>query len=1041
MLSTAPALLDFNTNWSLTAKDYVAVTPKTYSATRGWGWSSSVGAVTNNTMGNLLTRDVHRAVDSTFRFDLASGVYDVTPIIGDPSTSTDRVILFLEGKQVASELKTAANQFLRTTYRVQVSDGQLDVRLVDAGGATTRFSIAGLEVRPVDAGPTAWAGSNVTGSEGQALAFSGQATGSGPLSYEWNMGDGTIKSGTLTPTHTYADNGVYTVSLTVTDSLGKKATSTLQATVSNLAPTVTMTAPSTGLAGQSLSFKATASDASLVDQAAGFTYAWKWGDGTTSTGASPTHVYANAGTYTVEVTATDKDGGTSVKAVSAIVISLATSSPVVHIDANWLNARGSGPYYLDAANTTYVLQTDVTVEGTAFIVLNKNVTFDLNGHTVTYGNSAPIVVPNGGFESGTSATDIAGWDVSGAPGAKRVAARAGMWGDWMLRMENISTTQTIVSQPIAIPKANVEYAAVITPKGPSGTTVKLSVVDASSGVVLASANSRDVNRGFSAFIQFVPTTTNSVRLHVEVTPPTDKTATVDLDYAALIRSRDYGVVASPSPWNFPKHLQTSPVTANAKYTQGFSIKGGSVVQGQGRSFSSSPLYAQSLTDLVMDGVTLVASGTDTHHVDAQWATNPTIRNARIVGELDRITDRMRLFAGLRLDSVSGSVLVEKTEMTGSMHTGITLTRKGTVTDPVILRNNSIAHQTLGTDGYAFVLNNLKNFQILNNSIQPTNGRGILFDSFLSGVTEDGLIAGNVIEARERGNLEYDGGAMEATALRIRNYGTGGFRNLTFRDNTFFAETGLGANWAATSMRINFDNSQGVMTDANLRFENNIFRARLNAIDPIYTGARIPRAWGATIATVGAGTGTVFAGNRFESNDISLNFGDNDGWSGLVEDVTFVGNTMARLDSGVALTHRSIVLGDWSNTTRNVRMIDTRFENGATSQIHFLGTKVKDIATGWLVDLRVLNSSGAGVANASITIKDKSGQAVLTGVTDSQGRLTGIRLITQILRQSGTDPKQITTDDLGPFTIEAVSGTKTTSRVATISENTSLDLLI
>ena len=51
-----------------------------------------------------------------------------------------------------------------------------------------------------------------------------------------------------------------------------------------------------------------------MDQAAGFTFSINWGDGTTQvvdglTGSKVHHVYKADGTYTMKVTATDKDGG------------------------------------------------------------------------------------------------------------------------------------------------------------------------------------------------------------------------------------------------------------------------------------------------------------------------------------------------------------------------------------------------------------------------------------------------------------------------------------------------------------------------------------------------------------------------------------------------------------------------------------------------------------------------------------------------------------------------------------------------------------
>jgi hypothetical protein len=89
----------------------------------------------------------------------------------------------------------------------------------------------------------------------------------------------------------------------------------------------------------------------------------------------------------------------------------------ITIDSAWLTQHGRAPYLLDQAGTTYTLATNVDVSGTAFVVAAPNVTLDLGGHTVTYGDSTPLTVPNGGFEQGTSPTDVPDWNLSGAPGS------------------------------------------------------------------------------------------------------------------------------------------------------------------------------------------------------------------------------------------------------------------------------------------------------------------------------------------------------------------------------------------------------------------------------------------------------------------------------------------------------------------------------------------------------------------------------------------------------------------------------------------------
>src|SRR5262249_44091702 len=143
-----------------------------------------------------------------------------------------------------------------------------------------------------------------------SVSFAGTASGgTAPLSYRWDFGDGSSASGTLTPSHTYADNGTYTAILNVTDAAGLVAQDTAVVTVANVAPTASAGGPYHATPGSAVSFSGRATDPSTVDTAAGFSYAWDFGDGTTGSGATPSHTYAAAGTYIATLKVTDKDGG------------------------------------------------------------------------------------------------------------------------------------------------------------------------------------------------------------------------------------------------------------------------------------------------------------------------------------------------------------------------------------------------------------------------------------------------------------------------------------------------------------------------------------------------------------------------------------------------------------------------------------------------------------------------------------------------------------------------------------------------------------
>jgi len=181
----------------------------------------------------------------------------------------------------------------------------------DSGTGACRGPVPGINQPPV-ANP----GGPYT-SEGP-VTFNG--TGSSdpdnnvPLTYAWNFGDGSTGTG-ASPSHTYTTDGSYTVSLTVTDNKGLAGDPvTTSVTIANQPPVVSAGADATVFPSQIYQLNATWSDAGATD--APWTYTINWGDGTSEGGTknnqSPVtggHGYASPGTYTVQVTVTDKDGG------------------------------------------------------------------------------------------------------------------------------------------------------------------------------------------------------------------------------------------------------------------------------------------------------------------------------------------------------------------------------------------------------------------------------------------------------------------------------------------------------------------------------------------------------------------------------------------------------------------------------------------------------------------------------------------------------------------------------------------------------------
>lgn len=120
--------------------------------------------------------------------------------------------------------------------------------------------------------------------------------------WEWNFGDGST-SIEQNPQHVYAAAGTYQVSLRVWS--GIICTDVITKTITVLpSPTATFTSPATACTGQKTIFTNT----SLANGSDPLTYSWTFGDGTSSSEASPAHTFTTPGTYTVTLISTGASG-------------------------------------------------------------------------------------------------------------------------------------------------------------------------------------------------------------------------------------------------------------------------------------------------------------------------------------------------------------------------------------------------------------------------------------------------------------------------------------------------------------------------------------------------------------------------------------------------------------------------------------------------------------------------------------------------------------------------------------------------------------
>jgi PKD repeat protein len=183
-----------------------------------------------------------------------------------------------------------------------VNDGQID--------SDASVTSAAITAPPVNIAPVADPGGPYDGQPGQPITFDG--TGSSDanedaLTYAWDFGDGAMGVDDA-PTHTYAVDGTYTVTLTVHDgqvgSLAVTTTASIVTPPANRAPTADAGGPYIGDTGVAVTFDGGASSDPDDDT---LSYSWEFGDGQVGTGVAPSHTYEAAGTYTVSLIANDSE--------------------------------------------------------------------------------------------------------------------------------------------------------------------------------------------------------------------------------------------------------------------------------------------------------------------------------------------------------------------------------------------------------------------------------------------------------------------------------------------------------------------------------------------------------------------------------------------------------------------------------------------------------------------------------------------------------------------------------------------------------------
>lgn len=287
----------------------------------GPGLAGATVTVTVNTVnwdGGLLVLHVDETVGTRSGNSINSSANShqgITAIEADPTVGS---LLTGDSSGDARHLYYAGNnaEFSPTSNpNSDYWDGSasgLGIYNVSAAGATMSASMSSGPVGPQ--APIAGFSYSATDLTVVFTDTSSDADGS-ITSWSWDFGDGNA-SISQDPSHTYAADGTYAVTLTVTDNDGQSDSITQNVSVSlapvNQAPTANFSYNATDL---SVAF----TDGSSDSDGTIASWSWDFGDGNSSTAQNPSHSYAAAGTYTVTLTVTDNDGATDSASQSVTV--------------------------------------------------------------------------------------------------------------------------------------------------------------------------------------------------------------------------------------------------------------------------------------------------------------------------------------------------------------------------------------------------------------------------------------------------------------------------------------------------------------------------------------------------------------------------------------------------------------------------------------------------------------------------------------------------------------------------------------------------
>lgn len=545
-----------------------------------------------------------------------------------------------------------------------------------------------------------------------------------------------------------------------------------------------------------------------------------------------------------------------------------------------ISALDTFPCDLDVSGRTYTLTENISCDGTCFVVKSTNITFNGNGNTITFNNANNSDIPNNDFENWTDANTPISWSVLSGTATR---ADAHLYGNYDLIL---SPTGVIKSSGVTLRagKTYIFYAAI---KGYSADSYTITVHKVSddsqvaatstlTGDILARVQALPDGKLWVTEQEYKPSADTDVYLKITCFGDNDKR----FHRVAISPVKDFGFVGYAY-----NRTSLSPDVPIGGGMGGFSLSNVSIIQGAGNGAKCAAVaFGGGTYSTAFSNIDVSLHGASTYAIASMYADNASfvVDDVDVISTSDIELNRMNVtgIIGMVASNATTSVTSEIKNCNISGHPQYAININGyyshSDTGKILIHNNALSGSGTMTEAYAIRLNNTSGVEIYDNTINPSNGRGILLDA--AGDTNPNgtyntKIYRNNITVIEGRNAEYAAGGLETPGIRIRNWGGAAEEHsgLDIYENIITSSTTADLVHAAFGININ---AASALDDIDIH--NNVINVSQSYGTTIHSDpSESNGASGIILQTPVSGSIRIY-NNDITSNDRGVRFGGSDG---------------------------------------------------------------------------------------------------------------------------------------------------------------------